>query len=400
MRFFNRSRDADNRKYEYNERMEVAKLGRKQSRGSIHATNADTVNPPPTNQASKERVHSTCAEMVPDRKMENDTSIFDSYRTCRNLWAKTLFCWATSPSHCHNLLKILHNGDQQFLNRILSALRSLRSDLVNEITNDVNGCHLVRKLVEVGNEDQCLTVLKVLTRKRLQLINIGSTSRGKIVVQKMLKLYNSFPEHRTILLRSLEQDPLKLAVDRDGQSVILKCLRYLSSDYCEFIFETLVNHLMQIVQKNTSHDGFGGVLLVRQCFQVAPDAYQKLLVDKITDHALALTKDPVGHYLILDLLNSSKWIEASRRLVRKLQRHFSDLAMQHFSSKVVHQCLIKSSSIDIGMSLDCIVRELIRSPLFPQMPLNIHAQSVIKSACALSEGKLLEDLNEAIRHGN
>jgi hypothetical protein len=82
--------------------------------------------------------------------------------------------------------------------------------------------------------------------------------------------------------------------------------------------------------------------------------------------------------------------------MENLRGHYSDLAVQKFSSNVVEKCL-KLGGPGLTKSREAVVIELMESPSLGRLLQDPYANYVMQSALAVTSGELHSQLVDAIR---
>ncbi len=105
-----------------------------------------------------------------------------------------------------------------------------------------------------------------------------------------------------------------------------------------------------------------GCCVLQRCIDFATPSQKKALVEVISTHALVLSQDAFGNYVVQYVLDMGH-AEASTAVITRLAGHFAELSMQKFSSNVVEKCL-KLAGVD--QQREAIIKEMVTSPLLPR----------------------------------
>lgn len=255
---------------------------------------------------------------------------------------------------------------------------------IQELMIDPFGNYLVQKLLEVCSDSQRMEVILRVTANG-ELVQISQNMHGTRAVQKLIETVSG-EEQVGMVVRSLQTGVVTLIKDLNGNHVIQRCLQRLASEDSQFIYDAASVYCVDIATHRH------GCCVLQRCIDFASIPQRERLVGNFAEHALVLSQDAFGNYVVQYILDLNlPW--ATEEVVRRLEGVFPFLSQQKFSSNVVEKCL-KLASDEYRAR---IVEELTKSQKLGQLLQDPYANYVIQSALTVSKGALHAALVDAIR---
>ncbi|TYG63612.1 hypothetical protein ES288_D06G043900v1 [Gossypium darwinii] len=240
------------------------------------------------------------------------------------------------------------------------------TDNIVELMMDPFGNYLVRKLLDVCNEDQRLQIILTVTKETGQLVRISLNTYGTRVVQKLIETLKS-RQQISLIKSALKPGILDLIKDLNGNHVLQRCLQCLNNE------------------DNKIH----GCCVLQRCIAHSNGPHRDKLITQISRNGLLLAQDPFGNYVVQYIIELKV---NSGNLLSQFKGHNVHLSMQKFSSHVVEKCLKHFAE-----SRSQIIRELTYVVHFEQLLQNPFANYVIQSALVVTKGPLHASLVDAVR---
>lgn len=124
-----------------------------------------------------------------------------------------------------------------------------------------------------------------------------------------------------------------------------------------------------------------------------------MLVDAISAHALTLSQDQFGNYVVqyvLDLHND----KFSGAVMTQLVGNAAFLSTQKFSSNVIEKCIKQYQAQGVPDPNDprvALIQEILASPLLPNLLCDSYGNYVVQSILMRADGPVVRLALEAIR---
>ena len=163
-----------------------------------------------------------------------------------------------------------------------------------------------------------------------------------------------------------------------GHHVLLACLLHVPGTALGFLFMGAARCLPE-----AGCDRHGALILQR-CLDVAEGRERATIVSEVCDHALVLSRDPYGNFLVQHVLSEDG---AAVRICRNLLSSVSELALDKHASRVLEKCLAaappdtQEDMVKGVLFAEGVARTLLRDP---------YGNYVLQRALKLSRG--------AVRH--
>lgn len=290
-----------------------------------------------------------------------------------------IYSVAKDQHGCRFLQRQFDEGGPEEVDKIFLEI----IDHVLELMVDPFGNYLVQKLLDVCNEDQRLKILNTTTANG-ELINVSLNMHGTRAVQKLIETLTS-SQQVSMVTASLRPGVVTLIKDLNGNHVVQRCLQHLSSEDCQFIFEVVTCHCVEIATHRH------GCCVLQRCVDFSMGVPQQRLIAEIAANALLLSQDPFGNYVVQYVLDlGMPWV--ATKVIEQLAGHFAHLSMQKFSSNVVEKCLKFADEEHKNQ----LIQELMEDSHLLELLQDPYANYVIQSALSVSKGTLHASLVEAI----
>lgn len=288
---------------------------------------------------------------------------------------------AQDQNGCRFLQRKFDEGGAQTIAYVFSEI----VDNIVRLMKDPFGNYLIQKLLDRCSEDQRTEVVKAVAEKG-ELVAIALSTHGTRAVQKLIETLKS-KEQRTRVIDALKPGVVHLIKDLNGNHVIQRCLQRLGPEDSQFIYDAAIRYCVEIA----SHRH--GCCVLQRCIDFATDEQKNSMIMEISANALVLSQDAFGNYVVQYVLDLGQ-PEASQRIMTVLTGHYSDLAIQKFSSNVVEKCL-KLQGLDDAR--ESIIREIMASPSLPRLLQDPYGNYVIQSALTVTSGSLHQSLVDHIQ---
>jgi len=256
---------------------------------------------------------------------------------------------------------------------------------IMHLMKDPFGNYLIQKLLDRCTEDQRTQVVRAVAEKG-ELVPIALSTHGTRAVQKLIETLTT-KEQRTLAIAALKPGVVHLIKDLNGNHVVQRCLQRLGPEDSQFIYDAAIGCCVEIA----SHRH--GCCVLQRCIDFATHEQRTSMIMEISANALVLSQDAFGNYVVQYVLDLGQ-AEASQQIMNVLLGHYSELAVQKFSSNVVEKCL-KLGGLDDAR--ENIIRELMQSPRLPRLLQDPYGNYVIQSALTVTSGSLHQSLVEAIQ---
>ena len=253
---------------------------------------------------------------------------------------------------------------------------------VIELMTDPFGNYLCQKLLEYCNDDERTVLIQNASQ---DMVRIALNQHGTRALQKMIEYVNT-PQQVHLIIEALRFRVVELIQDLNGNHVIQKCLNKLTSADAQFIFDAVGNNCIEVGTHRH------GCCVLQRCIDHASGEQKPWLVQRITEHATILVRDPFGNYVVQYIidLNEPSFTEP---VVAGFRGCIGELSRHKFSSNVIEKCLRCAQP----PSKDMIVEELL-SPLEVERLLrDNYANYVIQTALEFATPHMKYQLVESIR---
>ncbi|XP_031473060.1 uncharacterized protein LOC116245690 [Nymphaea colorata] len=292
-----------------------------------------------------------------------------------------IYTYAKDQHGCRFLQDMFQYGTREDARKIFVEI----IDHIVELMTDPFGNYLVQKLLDVCTANQRMEVVRAVTKTPGDLAQISLDMHGTRAVQKVIETVDT-PEQIVMVVSSLKDGVVKLMKDLNGNHVAQRCLQYFDNKYNEFLFDAAVANCVEI----STHRH--GCCVMQKCLTFSDGEPRRRLVCEIGVHALMLSQDQFGNYVVqfvfdLDL----PW--ANSHVMDQLEGNFACLSIQKFSSNVVEKCF-KCAAEEASAR---IIPELMADSRFPQLLQDPYANYVVQSALNNSKGPIHAALVNAIK---
>ncbi|CAH2069734.1 unnamed protein product [Thlaspi arvense] len=258
-------------------------------------------------------------------------------------------------------------------------------DHISELMMDPFGNYLVQKLLDVCSEDQRMQIVHCITRRAGVLIRISCDMHGTRAVQKIVQTVKR-QEEVSIIISALKHGFVTLIKNVNGNHVVQQCVKHLLPHCGKFLFEAAITHCVEIATDRH------GCCVLQICLENSEGEQKDRLVSEIASHALLLSQDPFGNYVLQKVFDLHlQW--AINEILEQLEGSYTELSMQKCSSNVVEKCLKLADDKHRAR----IVRELINYGRLDQVMLDPYGNYVIQAALRQSKGNLHGLLVDAIK---
>lgn len=288
---------------------------------------------------------------------------------------------AQDQNGCRFLQRKFDEGGVQAISKVFSEIL----ENIIPLMKDPFGNYLIQKLLDRCSEPQRTEVVKAVAEGG-ELISIALSTHGTRAVQKLIETLSS-KEQRKLAISALQPGVVDLIKDLNGNHVVQRCLQRLGPEDSQFIYDAAIDCCVEIA----SHRH--GCCVLQRCIDFATPNQKHSLIMEVSANALVLSQDAFGNYVVQYVLDLGQ-AEASQNIMDVLGGHYSDLAVQKFSSNVVEKCL-KLGVLDDAR--ENIIREIMHSPALPRLLQDPYGNYVVQSALSVTSGSLHQSLVECVR---
>lgn len=253
---------------------------------------------------------------------------------------------------------------------------------VIELMTDPFGNYLCQKLFEYCNDDERTVLIQNAAK---DMVRIALNQHGTRALQKMIENISN-QDQVQLIIEALSDRVVELIQDLNGNHVIQKCLNKLSSLDAQFIFDAVGTSCVDVGTHRH------GCCVLQRCIDHASGDQKILLIQRITEHAVALVQDPFGNYVVQYIidLNEPMFTEP---LVRQFHGKITQLSRHKFSSNVIEKCLRCAS----GDSKDMIVEELLLPGEMERLIRDAYANYVVQTALEHATVFMKQQMVDTIR---
>lgn len=294
---------------------------------------------------------------------------------------------------CRMLQRNLDDCGREFIDGIFHEIDGKWVELMN----DPFGNYLCQKLLTLLTSHQ---LLYMITVAKGNLVDVALNTHGTRAIQKLIEvvtnLYNTRDvgnedECRTIIevlqkLTSILNDGvLQLVNDLNGNHTIQKCLSSLPQEFCQFIYDAMYKNCVKFATHRH------GCCVMQRCIDAASRERRRKLVGKIIENIKVLVEDAYGNYVVQYVI-LLKDDEVNDRIVSILSRDIIPLAKQKFSSNVVERCLMFAPE----KARVRLINQFLESP-FEKLILDPYGNYVIQRILNVATPEQLEVVFERIK---
>jgi hypothetical protein len=101
-------------------------------------------------------------------------------------------------------------------------------------------------------------------------------------------------------VRALGPGVVPLIKDLNGNHVVQRCLQRLGPEDGQFVYDAAESHCVEIATHRH------GCCVLQRCIDFATPAQKASLVAEVARHALVLSQDPFGNYVVQYVLEVSE----------------------------------------------------------------------------------------------
>ncbi|KAM0878251.1 hypothetical protein ACQ4PT_034995 [Festuca glaucescens] len=231
------------------------------------------------------------------------------------------------------------------------------------LTTDVFGNYVIQKFFEFATESQLTQLADKLNG---HILNLSFQMYGCRVVQKVIEVVDM--DRKIDIVHELKNSVLKCINDQNGNHVIQKCIERVPEDHCNVVFQRVLEHC---------HD----------------PATQSAVMNEIVQHALGLTEDKYGNYVVQHVLQHGKPEERSS-IIQKLSGQVVILSQQKYASNVVEKCLAFGTADE----RDGLIREIVScGQTFQALMKDQFGNYVVQKVLQTCDDKYLEMILSSIK---
>ncbi|CAO0796379.1 unnamed protein product [Mucor circinelloides] len=205
---------------------------------------------------------------------------------------------------------------------------------IAEISSDYIGNTVVQRLFEKCTEK---TKTKMLERIAPHLAAISIHKNGTWATQKIIDLAKT-PEQIQLISRYLKPYIPPLLLDQFGNYAVQCCLR-LGSDKTQFIFDSMVEKLMNIAQGRFGARSMRGILES----EFVTENQRKFTASALVQNALALSTNTNGALLLSWLIESTDIDHRMQSIATRLIPHLSQLCIHKLGSQIIYKLVNQTS---------------------------------------------------------
>lgn len=201
---------------------------------------------------------------------------------------------------------------------------------------------MVQRLFEKCTEE---TKTKMLERIAPHLAAISIHKNGTWATQKIIDLART-PEQIQLISRYLKPYIPPLLLDQFGNYAVQCCLR-LGSDKTQFIFDSMVEKLMNIAQGRFGARSMRGILES----EFVTENQRKFAASALIQNALALSTNTNGALLLSWLIESTDIGNRMQSIASRLLPHLSQLCIHKLGSQIIYKLVNQTSEKQAQQSI-------------------------------------------------
>ncbi|KAI8387377.1 armadillo-type protein [Blakeslea trispora] len=228
----------------------------------------------------------------------------------------------------------------------LVALECLED--IAEISSDYIGNTVVQRLFEKCTEQ---TKTKMLERIAPHLAAISVHKNGTWATQKMIDLAKT-PEQICLIQRHLQPYVPPLLLDQFGNYAVQCFLRLGDLEKAQFVFDAMVEKLMNIAQGRFGARSMRGIL---ESEYITVDQ-KKFVVASLCQNAMALSTNTNSGLLLTWLIESTDIPGRIKAVASRLAPHLSQLCIHKVASQTVYKLVNQTTDLE---AQQIILNELI-----------------------------------------
>ena len=216
---------------------------------------------------------------------------------------------------------------------LLKTFMNIIKNNIREIIIDINGSHIILKLINLNNTFVNQIILKEISDN---ILPISMHKHGCCVLQKCFEKINN--EERKPLINNLLKNCKELISDKCGNYII----QFIISFNDENIMETINNILITDIE-NFSKQKFSSNV-VEKILEKAPDNICKILINSLKEEniILSILFDKFGNYVLQKSLQRADK-ETQQSILQIIAPHLYKLKYYSFGLKLYSRLIITYS---------------------------------------------------------
>ncbi|XP_047065420.1 pumilio homolog 1-like [Lolium rigidum] len=251
------------------------------------------------------------------------------------------------------------------------------------LTTDVFGNYVIQKFFEFATESQLTQLADKLNG---HILNLSFQMYGCRVVQKVIEVVDM--DRKIDIVHELKNSVLKCINDQNGNHVIQKCIECVPEDRILFVIEPILAQICMLC----THQ-YGCRVIQRVLEHCHDPATQSAVMNEIVQHALGLTEDKYGNYVVQHVLQHGKPEERSS-IIQKLSGQVVILSQQKYASNVVEKCLAFGTADE----RDGLIREIVScGQTFQALMKDQFGNYVVQKVLQTCDDKYLEMILSSIK---
>ncbi|EXB37446.1 Putative pumilio-8-like protein [Morus notabilis] len=207
------------------------------------------------------------------------------------------------------------------------------------VMEDQYGTHVFGKLVECRNSSQLLFIVANITLNTQTFLGSLYSKPGANSAKGLIKvLKNSVLVYEITSI--LTSKFIELMSDRIASNVILQCLGILNASQNQILYEETIKNCLKLATD------VKGCFALNESIDVIRDLHRTRLLQIISTHAVFISQEPSGNYVLQRVLELRHPIFINM-VCSTLKGNYVNLSKQKFASHVVEKCLMTFGTKDV-----------------------------------------------------
>ncbi|XP_024031824.1 pumilio homolog 18 [Morus notabilis] len=234
----------------------------------------------------------------------------------------------------------LDEDDKQTTDRIFGGIFVYMYDVMS----NEHGSHVFARLIERCDESQLQLIVSMINLQSQPFAKLLFSKHGANSAKRLIKvLGKSSLVSVSNIISILARHFVWMMADRIACSVVLKCFDSLNVHQNQTLYEELAKNCLALATDDE------GCIALKESIDYIKGPHRDQLLDKISTHALFLSQDPSGNYVVQRVLGLQNPF-FTNKICLALVGNFVNLSMQKSASHVVEKCLKTSFGLDRVLS--------------------------------------------------
>ncbi|EXC33400.1 Pumilio-12-like protein [Morus notabilis] len=247
---------------------------------------------------------------------------------------------ALDPEGSEYLQTTLMQTDKQETDEIFGGILVY----IYDVMSNEHGSRVFARLIERCDESQLQLIVSIITLQTQPFLNLLFSIHGANSAKRLIKvLGKSASVSVSNIISILARHFAFMMNNRIACFVILKCFDSLNAHQNQILYEELVRNSLTLA----THDK--GCIALNKSIECIKGLHRDRLLDVISTHALFLSQDPSGNYVVQRVLGLQHPF-FTNKICWALVGNFVNLSMQKSASHVVEKCLKTPFGMDRVLS--------------------------------------------------